>query len=107
MKADLLLTNARVRTLEGAGRGEVAGAVAIWRDRIVALEEVPAHRTVDLGGAVVVPGFHDAHNHMAWYGLSLAEVDLRVTSLDALYAAVAPRAPSTGPDEWIVGAGLL
>ncbi|MBA2952725.1 amidohydrolase family protein [Nocardioides sp. MAH-18] len=102
MKADLLLTNARVRTLDGDA---VAPAVAIWRDRVVALEDVPAHRTLDLGGAVVVPGFHDAHNHMAWYGLSLAEVDLRVGSLDALYDAVAARAAATGPDEWIVGAG--
>lgn len=102
MKADLLLTNARVRTLDG---DRVAPAVAIWRDRVVALEDVPALRTVDLGGAVVTPGFHDAHNHMAWYGLSLAEVDLRVGSLDALYEAVAARAAETGPDEWIVGAG--
>lgn len=105
MKADLLLTNARVRTLEGPGRGDVTGAVAIWRDRVVALEDVPAHRTIDLGGAVVTPGFHDAHNHMAWYGLSLAEVDLRVGSLDALYDAVAARAAESAPDEWIVGAG--
>jgi predicted amidohydrolase YtcJ len=102
VKADLLLTNARVRTLEGDA---VAPAVAIWRDRVVALDEVPAHRTIDLGGAVVTPGFHDAHNHMAWYGLSLAEVDLRVGSLEALYDAVAARAATTGPDEWIVGAG--
>ncbi len=102
MKADLLLVNARVRTLVG---DQVAAAVAIWRDRVVALEEVPAERTIDLGGAVVVPGFHDAHNHMAWYGLSLAEVDLRVPTLDALYAAVAARADATAEHEWIVGAG--
>ena len=105
MKADLLLTNARVRTLEGPGREEVAPAVAIWRDRVVALEEVPAHRTIDLGGAVVTPGFHDAHNHMAWYGLSLAEVDLRVPTLDDLYAAIAERHASAPEGEWIVGAG--
>ncbi len=102
MKADLLLTNARVRTVDG---DTVAPAVAIWRDRVVALEDVPAERTIDLDGAVVVPGFHDAHNHMAWYGLSLAEVDLRVTSLDALYDAVAARAAELPPGEWVVGAG--
>lgn len=105
MKADLLLTNARVRTLEGPGNGEVASAVAIWRDRIVALEDMPAHRTIDLGGAVVTPGFHDAHNHMAWYGLSLDEVDLRVPTLDALYDAIARRAAAAPAGAWIVGAG--
>lgn len=105
MKADLLLTNARVRTLEGPGRGDVASAVAIWRDRVVALEEVPARRTLDLGGAVVTPGFHDAHNHMAWFGLSLTEVDLRVPTLDALYDAIAARHAAASPGEWIVGAG--
>ncbi|MEP9365110.1 amidohydrolase [Nocardioides sp. CN2-186] len=102
MKADLLLTNARVRTVDGDA---VAPAVAIWRDRVVALEDVPADRTIDLDGAVVTPGFHDAHNHMAWYGLSLAEVDLRVSSLDALYDAVAARAAELPPGEWVVGAG--
>ncbi|MBF4162013.1 amidohydrolase [Nocardioides acrostichi] len=110
MRADLLLTNARVRTLEGVDRADVASSVAIWRDRIVAVdEELPAHRTLDLDGAVVAPGFHDAHNHMAWYGLSLAEVDLRVGSLDALYDAVARRAAELDAagdaDAWVVGSG--
>jgi predicted amidohydrolase YtcJ len=102
VKADLVLTNARVRTLDGDA---VARAVAIWRDRIVALEEVAARRTIDLDGAAVTPGFHDAHNHMAWYGLSLNEVDLRVPSLEALYDAVAARAAVAPAGEWIVGAG--
>ncbi|WP_319804222.1 amidohydrolase [Nocardioides dongkuii] len=105
LQADLLLTGARVRTLEGPGRGDVASAVAVLNGRIVALEEVPARRVVDLGGAVVTPGFHDAHNHMAWYGLSLAEVDLRVPTLEALYDAVAARAAETPPGAWVVGAG--
>ncbi|HTW14138.1 MAG TPA: amidohydrolase [Nocardioides sp.] len=105
LTADLLLTNARVRTLDGPGRADVASAVAVLNGRIVALEDVQARRVVDLGGAVVAPGFHDAHNHMAWYGLSLAEVDLRVPTLEALYDAVAERAAQLGPGEWVVGAG--
>ncbi|MSZ76974.1 MAG: amidohydrolase family protein [Actinobacteria bacterium] len=91
--------------MTGPGHSDLASSVAILSGRVVALEDVPARRVVDLGGAVVTPGFHDAHNHMAWYGLSLGEVDLRLPSLEAVYAAVADRARSTPPGEWIVGAG--
>jgi predicted amidohydrolase YtcJ len=106
LRADLLLTNAWVRTLDGPDHGYVARSVAVWRDRVVAVDEdVPAHRVVDLDGAVVAPGFHDAHQHLAWFGLSLAEVDLRLATLDDVYAAVAERAAGLGPGEWVVGAG--
>jgi predicted amidohydrolase YtcJ len=66
---------------------------------------VPAREVIDLGGATVTPGFHDAHNHMAWYGLTQSEVDLKVSSLDDLYAAVRLRAESAAPGEWVVGSG--
>ncbi|WP_260478745.1 amidohydrolase [Kibdelosporangium aridum] len=97
IKADLLLKNANVITLDGPD----VQAVAILGDRIAALEEVPAHQVIDLDGATVTPGFHDAHNHMSWYGLSLSEVDVKVTSLEALYAAIA-NAPE---GEWIIASG--
>jgi predicted amidohydrolase YtcJ len=101
IEADLLLTNAEFVTL-----GEPATALAVLGGRIVATEEVPAREVVDLGGATVVPGFHDAHNHMAWFGLSLAEVDCRVDSLDALYAALdAAPDDGSGAGGWLVGTG--
>ena len=56
----------------------------------------------------MLPGFHDAHNHMVGFGMSLAEVDLRssaVGSLDELYAAIARRAETTAPGDWVIGAG--
>ena len=101
IEADLLLTNAEVVTLDGPD----ARAVAVLGDRIVALEEVPAREVIDLGGACVVPGFHDSHNHMAWFGMTLSEVDLRVHSLDDLLAAVAARAETVAPGEWLIGSG--
>ena len=58
--------------------------------------------------ATVLPGFHDAHNHMVGFGMSLAEVDLRSSAagtLDELYAAVARRAQTTAPGDWVVGSG--
>jgi predicted amidohydrolase YtcJ len=102
IEADLLLTGAEFVTLDGPD----ARSVAVLGDRIVAVDdEVPAREVVDLGGAVVVPGFHDAHNHLAWFGLTLSEVDLRVSSLDELYRAVAAKASTAPAGEWIVGSG--
>src|SRR5690348_11304289 len=87
-----------------------ATAVAITHGRITALDEISpgASRVVDLRGATVLPGFHDAHNHMIWFGMSLGEVDIGsppVGSLDELYAAIARRAETTAPGEWVIGSG--
>jgi predicted amidohydrolase YtcJ len=108
--ADLLLVNANVLTMD-PGRPRTT-AVAITGGRILDLpdypEEVSAERVADMRGATVLPGFHDAHNHMTWFGLSLSEVDLRspgIGTLDELYAAVARRAQAANPGEWVVGSG--
>src|ERR1700677_1830703 len=89
-----------------------ATAVAVTGGRISDLPADPgsvrAAQVVDLRGMTVAPGFHDAHNHMALFGLSLTAVDLRspaVASLDELYAAVAERAAGTAPGDWVMGAG--
>jgi predicted amidohydrolase YtcJ len=104
MKADLLLVNADVLTMDPAHPR--ASSVAVSGGRVVAVDDpgVPAASVVDLDGAALLPGFRDAHNHMAWYGLSLSEVDLRVPSLADLYAAVAERAAAS-PDGWVTGSG--
>src|ERR1700678_2496273 len=85
-----------------------ARSVAVSGGRIVALDEdLPAREVIDLRGRTLLPGFHDAHNHMAWFGLTLAEVDLgetAVSNLDELYAAVATRAEDTAADGgWVIG----
>jgi hypothetical protein len=104
---DLLLVNANVLTMDPARPR--ATAVAVTGERITDLPgrpaDVRADQVIDLRGATVLPGFHDAHNHMAWYGQSLAEADLRVGSLDELYAAVARQAEGTAPGDWVIGAG--
>ena len=105
---DLVLVNANVLTMDP--NRPRATAVAIAHGRITALDEVPpgAARVVDLRGATVLPGFHDAHNHMIGFGMSLGEVDIGsppVGSLDELYAAIAGRAETTAPGEWVIGSG--
>jgi predicted amidohydrolase YtcJ len=108
--ADLLLANARVLTMDPARPR--AEWVAVTAGRIAAVGSgspgFRAREMADLRGATLLPGFHDAHNHMAWFGLSLAEVDLRpeaAGSLDQLYAAITERAQATAPGEWVIGAG--
>ncbi len=110
---EVLLTNARVVTQDPARPH--AAAVLVRGDRVAAVfgrddqaAAASGRHTVDLGGAVLTPGFHDAHNHMAWFGLNLLDLDLStppVKSLDDLYAAVAARAATLDPDAWVLGSG--
>lgn len=105
MNVDAIYENARVLTGQ-----DWTSAVAVLHGRIVALgedaEALSTSRRVDLGGAVVVPGFHDAHNHMAWFGMSLDEVPLgECKHVDEVYAAVAECAAEVPPGGWIVGSG--
>jgi predicted amidohydrolase YtcJ len=109
-RLDLMLVNAQVLTMDPARPR--ARSVAVTGGRVVAVDaspaELPAREVIDLRGATLLPGFHDAHNHMASYGLSLTEVDLHppgVGSLDDVYAAVARRARNTADGGWITGAG--
>src|SRR2546423_5836347 len=105
---DLALVNANVLTMDPSRPR--ATAVAVAGGRIAALDEIPpgAARVVDLRGATVLPGFYDAHNHMIGFGMSLGEVDIGsppVGSLDRLYDAIARRAETTAPGEWVIGSG--
>src|SRR5438094_4271034 len=107
MRVDAVYENARV--LSGASP-QTPSTIAVLHGRIVALGEdaegLSARRRVDLGGSVVVPGFHDAHNHMTWFGMSLDEVPLgECKHVDEVYAAIAERAAEVGAGGWIVGSG--
>lgn len=105
---DLKLINARISTMvDGA---PVAHALGVLHGRIVGLDEevlqLPARSTLNCAGAVVVPGFGDSHNHMAWFGQSLAELDLSgYRTLDELYDAVTEFASGLAEDAWVVGSG--
>jgi predicted amidohydrolase YtcJ len=65
------LTDARFLTMDPDH--PVAHDLGIWKGRIAGLDEavtsLPARDVVDLQGATVLPGFIDAHVHMAWTGL--------------------------------------
>jgi predicted amidohydrolase YtcJ len=63
----------------------------------------PGARRIDLGGRAVVPGFVDAHDHLAFTGAELAAVDVRspgvtsVAELSTRIAEVAERTPDGVP----------
>jgi hypothetical protein len=106
--ADLLLVNANALTMDPARPR--ARSVAVAAGRVLALDDdgLAAREVLDLRGRIVLPGFHDAHNHMSWFGMGLTELDLSpaaVSSLDDVYAAVARRARETADGDWIVGSG--
>ncbi|MFF9098099.1 amidohydrolase [Streptomyces sp. NPDC014802] len=108
--ADLVLTGARVRTLD-PDRPE-ARAVAVRDGVIAAVGDDSDVRdwcgtgteVVDLHGASLVPGLVDGHSHPVW-GLEMTSgTDLsHVRDLEGLRAALAT-APRT--DGWVLGWGL-
>ena len=102
MQLDLIIENARVRTMDDDY--PQAQTIGVLHGRIVALDAdlagVPTRRRVDLGGRTVLPGFVDAHNHLAWTGLAARSLDLSgamsvTDALDRIARAV-DRAPAGG-----------
>jgi predicted amidohydrolase YtcJ len=105
---DLLVRGARVRTLDPARA--TATAIGIWNGLVVGLDEdvlgLPAAATLDADGAVIVPGFHDAHCHTTSYGLSLVLLDLTgIRGAAAILDAVAGYAGRLGRQDWVIGTG--
>ncbi|MFF2382013.1 amidohydrolase [Streptomyces sp. NPDC058108] len=102
------LTNARFVTMDPSR--PVAHDLGIWHGRIVGLDEevtaLPARRVVDLQGATVLPGFIDAHVHLAWTGLKAARTSIAsCATADEVLAVVAGVAARTPADGWVDLAG--
>ncbi|MHA7275987.1 amidohydrolase [Arthrobacter sp. Hz1] len=116
MQLDLILTNARIITMDPAR--PTAGSLGILNGVIVGLDEdlagLAAKDVVDLQHRVLLPGFNDAHCHTAWFGLTLGEVDLTdLSDLDQAYArlhAAAQSLPVSHDDDagggWLVASGF-
>jgi predicted amidohydrolase YtcJ len=76
-------------------RDKFAEAVLFDGDKITAvgdssvlLSSAPASTAkIDAGGALVLPGFHDCHEHLAMAGREAQSVNADVTSVEALIAA--------------------
>jgi hypothetical protein len=83
MAADLIVVNAKARTMDASK--PAVEAFAVLGNRIVAVgsnAEIRSFagantRTIDAGGKLVLPGFNDSHVHFLDGGAGLSSVDLR------------------------------
>jgi len=107
---DLIVVNARIRTMDA--RGIIAEALAVRDGRIAAVGTSKSIRAlaglstriVDAQGRLVVPGFNDSHVHFITGGLQLSQVDLRDAKSPGEFAArIAAFVPKTPMGRWILG----
>ena len=110
--ADLVLTNARVHTLERdcEGSDPDAEAVAVRDGRVVAVDSAyevefltdARTRVLDLDGRTLLPGFIDAHTHLEMVGRRAREADLSdATGPGACLDRLRERRDNT--DGWVLG----
>ncbi len=106
----LIITNARVRTLSAAQ--SEAEAVAIQGNRILAVGDSEgvlalagaATRVIDAQGSLILPGFNDAHVHFLSGGFSLSSVNLRgAGSPTEMTRSLAEFAQKLPKGTWITG----
>jgi predicted amidohydrolase YtcJ len=118
-KADLIFTHGNIYTgvvdaAASLGAGKRAEAMAVLGDRILAVgarDEVmklkgPETKIVDLDGHFVMPGFNDAHMHLASAGLEKMNVNLvGAKTLDEFRERLRAKVEAAAPGEWVVGEG--
>lgn len=110
--ADTIFTNGNIYTVDE--KNLQAEAIAVLGERILAvgsnaeIEKLkgPNTKTVDLGGQFVMPGFIEGHGHYSGLGQSLINLNfLKSKSWEEIVQAVAERAKTAKPGEWIIGRG--
>jgi predicted amidohydrolase YtcJ len=108
--ADLVLVNGKVWTVNP--RQPEAEAVAVWRDRVLAVgknDDIkalagPKTRVIDLKGRRVVPGFYDSHVHLLGSGMRLGEVALKDAKDEAEFGKRLREFDGKLPrDRWLLG----
>lgn len=104
----LSIVNARIWT--GDPAQPWAEALAIEGERIARIgataeiRPLPAARTIDAGGCLIVPGFTDSHVHVLQAGFSLTSVQLRdARTREAFVSRIEAFAKTVPPGTWIRG----
>lgn len=110
--ADTIFINGNIYTVDE--KNPQAEAIAVMGERILAVgsnAEIekfkgPKTKEVDLEGHFVMPGFIEGHGHFSGLGQSLINLNfLKSKSWDEIVQAVAERAKTAKPGEWIIGRG--
>jgi predicted amidohydrolase YtcJ len=117
-KADVIFIHGNIYTgaadASSMGAGKRAEGIAVRGDRVLKVgtrddvmkSKGPDTTVVDLGGHFVMPGFNDAHMHLASAGFEKMNVNLvGVKTLDEFRERIRARAEKAAPGEWIVGEG--
>ncbi len=117
-KADVIFIHGNiytgVRGTSSFGVSPRAQAIAVRGDRIQAIgseEQIQLlkgsdTKVVELGGHFVMPGFNDAHLHLAEAGFQKLRVDMTgVKSLTEFRERLQARVAAAAPREWILGGG--
>jgi hypothetical protein len=109
-KADLILYNARVYTVDD--NFSIAEAIAIRDGKILAvgknleiMDRFEAKKEIDLRGQYVYPGLIDAHCHFFSYGLTLQTADLTGTESFEQILEILLEHSQKFPSEWLLGRG--
>ena len=117
-KADLIFLHGNVYTgvvlTSGFKTVQRTEAIAVKGDRIEDVGETaeimklkgPDTQVIDLGGKFVMPGFNDAHLHLASAGFEQLNVNMvGVKSLDEFRDRIRAKLDSVAPGDWVIGEG--
>lgn len=117
IKADLILTNANVLTLDKESRR--GGSVAVTNGRISGIwkeAEPPKSdvyytgqtQVINLKGSTLIPGFIDTHNHLLMYARFREQANCSsplVQNIQELQAQLLKKAGQTEKGKWVLGFG--
>src|SRR5882762_3608557 len=117
-KADVIFVHGNVYTgvtvVSAFNAVQRVEAIAVRGERIEAVGKTaeilklrgPETKVIDLDGKFVMPGFNDAHAHLANGGWERLNVNLvGVKSLDEFRDRIRAKLESTAPGDWILGGG--
>jgi predicted amidohydrolase YtcJ len=108
-KADLMMTNGRIYTVDSGFT--ITEALAVKGEKIIALgttramlDRFSSDTIIDLKGKAVYPGFVDAHSHFYGYAIGLQYINLlSCSSFEEVLSRISLHKAKVG--DWIVGRG--